>query len=286
MKFWQVLLTLILAAAVSWGVSEFNRPAASDAGKETVYDRVVRTGTLNCGYFIWPPLHVKDPNTGAFSGISYEVTQEIGRVTGLKINWAGELAFSTYLTDIQSGRYDAECGQGWPNGVRGKLTFYSKPFGFIPLVAVVREGDMRFDSGPEKLNSPDVTLATMDGETGFMVARNRLPDANQVMLTQNSNSLDMIMNVVTNKADATLVDALTAEGFMRENPGKVRMVQYKEPLHLIALNFTLPQDEKLRSMIDVATDELLQSGAVEAIFKKYETTPGVIWRVGETYKKN
>jgi len=286
MKFSHIILTIVLAAMVSLGVNHFQKPVSGTAAtKESVYDRVMRTGTLNCGYFVWPPLHIKDANTGAFSGISYDMIMELAKSTGLQVNWAGELNFGTFVQDIHDARYDAECGQGWPNGLRGKLVYYSKPYAFIPLVPVVRANDLRFDGDSASLNSPAVKIATIDGETSAMVARSRLPQAMQVTLPQNAGATDIFMNVTSGKADATLTDALTAYGYIQANPGKLKIVHYEQPLHLVALNSTLPQDERLKNMFDVATDELLQNGTIEGILKKYEPVPGIIWRVNEVFEE-
>ncbi|MCB1556441.1 MAG: hypothetical protein KDJ15_03915, partial [Alphaproteobacteria bacterium] len=42
---------------------------AMDSG----YDRVMRTGTIRCGYIAFPPYLMQDLNTGEFSGLAYDL---------------------------------------------------------------------------------------------------------------------------------------------------------------------------------------------------------------------
>lgn len=283
MRYLGYLLLIVLAGVAGFTGSKLGAKEASVV-KETVYDRVMRTGIIRCGYFIWNPLHMRDA-TGRMVGISADVSEALAKAAELKIEWAGELAFSSYIQDIHDGRYDAECSDGWPNAVRGKYVYYSVPYAYLPLVVVVKADDTRFDAASTALDDPRVKIANIDGETSAMVTRSRFPKAQNISLPQTTTPVDMILNVVTGKADATLTDSLTAYGYIQANPGKVKMVQYRDPIHLIALNATLPQDEKLKNLFDNATNEILQNGTIEAILKKYESVPGLIIRAHAGYKQ-
>lgn len=286
MKFTQLLLTVLIALGVSLGALHFQKPAGTVAAvaKETAYERVLRTGTLRCGYYPLPPLIIKDINTGKLSGLAHDFTTALAEATELKLLWQEEISFSTYLQDITNGRYDAECAEGWANAVRGKYAYYSKPYAYVPLVAVVRTDDKRFDNSPEAFNDAAVKMVTIDGETSQIITRLRFSKASQVSIPQNTAWTDQILNVVTGKADAVLVDALTAHGYIAANPGKVKMISYDPPIHLIPLGLTLPQDEKLRALMDIATDQLINNGTVAMLINKYATDGIVLLpsRVAET----
>lgn len=60
---------LLVFAASAW---------AGDA-KESAYDRVMRTGTIRCGYFIWPPGFSIDPNVGKRSGFFTILSKNWGK---------------------------------------------------------------------------------------------------------------------------------------------------------------------------------------------------------------
>ena len=56
---------------------------AADAPKESVFDRVVRTGTLRCGYNFWEPGLVYDEKKQHLWGFYYDVMQEFEKESGI-----------------------------------------------------------------------------------------------------------------------------------------------------------------------------------------------------------
>lgn len=280
MRFLGYILLIILAGAAGFAGQKLAADYGSPTG-ESAYDRIVRTGVLRCGYFIWPPMTTKDPNTGQLGGLTTELTEKIADALELKVEWAQELGFGTYIQDIHNGRFDAECAQGWPNAIRGKYTYYSQPFAYVAQVAIVRADDTRFDGNMAALAAPGVRIATIDGESSQKSYQLKFATATEVSLPQNVPPTDLVLNVETNKADATLLDKLTAVQYVQANPGKVKIVEFDPPISLIELNFTLTQDDKLKQMIDVATRQFLYDGTIEALLQKYEPAPGTFLRVND-----
>lgn len=251
---------------------------------ESAYERVMRTRTIRCGYFVWPPLLVKDPNTGALSGFYHDFMATLGEALDLKIEWVQELNFSTYIQDLANGRYDMECTGGWPNAQRGKLAYYAKPYAFIPSVVIVRADDTRFDQNQDLINSPSITVATIDGEASSVVRTNRFPLTKNAGLPSNTPFSDLILSVVTHKADVTFLDPVGSQQYVENNPGKIKILNYPHPVYLIALTVTLPQDDRLKQTIDVAIDQMQNSGQTEALLRKYETKGPLFFRVDESYR--
>ncbi|MDD5586115.1 MAG: transporter substrate-binding domain-containing protein [Alphaproteobacteria bacterium] len=282
-----VILAIVVALAVSLVTLNYEKAPQDNTallGKESPYDRVMRTRTIRCGYFAWPPFVIKDPNSGKLSGLYVDVAEALGSIMDLKIEWAQELNFGTYLEDLAAGRYDMECSGGWANAKRGQIVFYSRPYAYMPYVALVRPNDRRFDADPALINKPGVKVATMDGETTSILRHLRFPFTQDVSLPQNSPIADVIFNVVSGKADVTFTDTLTASEYLKENPGKLKAIRYNPPLYLIAVSPSLPPDIRMKQMVDVATDQLLNSGTIDAILKKYETGPGIFLRAALPFR--
>jgi ABC-type amino acid transport substrate-binding protein len=292
MKALQYPLVILLALAAGFAGSALHKATSSSPvelngaqARESTYERVMRTGVIRCGYIVWPPLLSKDPNTGAISGLAHDTTEALAAALNLRVEWAQEMSFATYLQDIETGKYDMECSGGWPNALRGKIDYYTKPYAYVPLVAVVRADDERFKA-PEDFNKPDVKIAITDGETSSIVYKARFPVATAVSLPQNTSASDMILNVVTGKADFTLLDTVSVMAYQNANPGKVKSVAFSTPLHLIALSATIPPDDRYRQMLDVATDQLLNNGAIETIIKKYDPDQKIFLRVASPARSN
>ena len=58
--------------------------------KESAYDRVIRTGVLRCGYFVWAPHFSVNMKDGKKSGVYYDIIEELGKSLNLKIDWSYE----------------------------------------------------------------------------------------------------------------------------------------------------------------------------------------------------
>src|SRR5688572_14133278 len=171
------------------------------AEKESVYDRVMRTGTIRCGYTVTEAVQ-KDPNTGKIHGLVPEIVEEAARVLDLKEEWVEEFTWANFTEVLRSGRGDALCINLWGDAVGAKFMLYSVPFHFSGVGAFVRADDTRFDgSGFEKLNSPDVRVSTMDGEMSGIIAAQDFPKAKPVSITQLGDSSQLLLELTHNKAD-------------------------------------------------------------------------------------
>ncbi len=97
----------------------------------SAYERVLQKGTLRCGYFEEAPFVLKDPNTGKMSGIAVELTEQLGKELGLKIDWVSEINFGTFPQDLASGRFDAVCADVFTLPRAGQVD-YTTPFAMVP----------------------------------------------------------------------------------------------------------------------------------------------------------
>ena len=91
------------------GNSEEDGRAAGIMGldqPQTVYDRVMRTKTLRCGYHTWAPYLVKDANSGAMSGIYFDYVEKLAASLNLKVEWAEEVGYGDLITALNGGRID------------------------------------------------------------------------------------------------------------------------------------------------------------------------------------
>ncbi|MGE0252068.1 MAG: substrate-binding periplasmic protein [Dongiaceae bacterium] len=283
----KILGIILIAATAGYLGAQFNPPSAPAAAKqESTYERVMRTGEIRCGYVVWPPMFNKDPNSGQYSGIFYDYMEEMGKLLHMKIIWSEEIQFGTFLEDLKNQRYDVECTGGWPNAQRGKFADYTNPVFYIVIAAFVRDGDTRFDNNLAALNDPAIRIAMIEGENSQDIWRADFPKAQAVGLPGTTSPIDMLMNVATQKADATFTDLVTGFQFIAQNPGKIRLVPTAKPLRYIANNFTIRQNEpNLKGMLNQVNEELLGSGTVDKILDKYEQWPGTFYRLAYPFRQ-
>lgn len=254
------------------------------AKKETAFERVIRTNTLRCGYGVWAPGLIKDPQTGKLSGIFYDYLEAIGKHTGLKIEWGEELGWGDYPAALNNGKIDAMCFGAWPKATTARESMFTKPVYYLPINAYVRADDNRFDHAMEKINAPGVAISAMDSEISSQLAVAYFPQAKIFSIPQLSPASTLLLNVAAGKADITFTDSWTAAEFMKQNPGKIKAVQLDKPLRLFGHTIPVAQDEQsLLNFLNTATDELIDSGEMDAFISRYETIPGVLLHLPHPY---
>jgi ABC-type amino acid transport substrate-binding protein len=271
-----VILTLLLAFSFS--------TLAIAQDKQSAFDRVMTTNTLKCGYWPWPPLMSVDPNSGQISGLFKDYMEEVGRVLNLTIEWV-ETPLSGFLQDLQYDRVDALCAGILPVPAASRNVEFTSPVFYTPMHIYARAGDKRFDNQLDTLNDPAITIISKDGLAAAEIIAVDFPHAKKTMLTDLNPNTDIFESVKTKKADATLMDILTAQEYMKANPGVLRQVPHKYPVRVFGQTVAVKKDEmKLKRSIDIATEQLLANGSIEKILQKYEPTPGAYLRVAKPYE--
>ena len=290
MKFGQSLLIILLSVVLATGAAYYISIARQSGSigattKETRLEQIKRTGVIRCGYVNWPPFTQKDPNTGQMSGISYDLTEEIGRQLKLKIEWTGEIATGSMLADLNMGRYDMICSPWGMTPGRAREADFPMPIFYLPIYLYVRNDDTRFDNGFEPANDPGVTFAVMDGEFSSIGAYELFPASTKVSIPQLLNGADLFMAVATKKADALIQDPYAFVDYNAANPGILRPAGNK-PLRLLAVSMPIPGNEPaLKATLDTTIAYLHDSGFIDKMLKKYDSKAR-IFRLAKPYTEN
>ncbi len=240
--------------------------------EESVYDRVMKSGKIRCGYGVYDPSLIKDPNTGELSGIFYEITNELGRRLGFEIEWAEEAGYGVIVEGFRTKRYDAFCATVYPTPDRVKSAMFSIPLYYNIVGVFVREDDNRFDQDYLKLNNSDYTLAVKDGDITHAIAKSRFPHAKQISIPQMALTVQQLMEVTSGKADATFNDVYLLHRYNENNPeGKLKNVALGNPLKYFPNTFMLPPHEsQLKHIFDITLSEMISEGIIADILKKYD----------------
>ncbi|NTU76360.1 MAG: amino acid ABC transporter substrate-binding protein [Alphaproteobacteria bacterium] len=243
------------------------------------FERIQQTNTLRCGYIVWPPEFIKDVNTGKFSGISYDVTEAMAKSLNLKVDWVEEVNFVNMVAGLKTGRYDAICFSLYLSNVPlAREIDFTAPFFYTGSGVYARADDHRFDNGLSLINSPDITVATLDGELSQYVRAEDFPLTKNVSLPQPGDTTLLMQAVETGKADVTFVDQFVASPYLKANPGKLRDLATGNPLRFHGHGLAVNKGEtKLNTTLSMALKELEYSGQMDKIFKNNGIdTPSVL----------
>ncbi len=256
------------------------------AQKQSLYDRVIQAGKIRCGYVVAFPGCVKDPNTGKLAGIGPDALELIGKKLGLTVEWSEEVGWGTMLEGLRAGRYDIVGVPVWTNPNRAKLAAFSKSLYYSPIFPYAKKGDTRFKGQLEKINAPTIKIATIDGETGQVIADADFPKAGRLSMTQMTDLSQLFLSVATKKADIAFAEPIVVDQYVRNNPGSVENVSPNKPVRLFPNCWMFNRDElEFKAMLDTVLDEVINSGAMDKIISKYEPSPNLIYRVALPYKQ-
>lgn len=253
--------------------------------EETAFDRVIRTGTIRCAYVTRPPHIIIDPNTNKMSGIDHDIVEAIGKAADLKIEWVEEAGFGVFPENLNSGKEDMFCSMVLINAKRAKRVELTSPIEYLPLHAYAREDDRRFDGNLSKINNPSITAAVVDGTSQKAATISAFPKANLYALQNMSDNSEMIMGLVSGKADIVVLEDNSVYNYNKNNPEKkLRRIPADAPIRTYAEAFAVGKNEwALLNLINASLIELQGNGIIDNIIEKYNTIPGSILPAAKPY---
>ncbi|HXN25280.1 MAG TPA: transporter substrate-binding domain-containing protein [Candidatus Dormibacteraeota bacterium] len=231
------LFTALVSAAVSAATglviyfAFFNSSSRGIGTPATVhtYSQIRSSGTIRAAYAVGAPLFEIDPNTSQKSGIFYDITNAAAKHLGLRVEWTEEVGYGQMIQGLSDRRYDIVGSGVWINADRGKSADFTNAAYYDAVYVYARNGDTRFKD-ISNINSPSFTISTMDGELGAAIAKADFPRARTLELPQNADFAQMILNVVSGKADVVFLAAAPARAYQVANPGKIMVTEPNRPV--------------------------------------------------------
>jgi ABC-type amino acid transport substrate-binding protein len=251
----------------------FIRPPAPSAAvapsPETTVERIKRTKTLACAYYLWPNLLEKNPNTGEMTGVVVDVANKVAEALGAKVEWREEATIDNFIQLINAKRVDALCApfSAIAPFIHTDVRF-SHPIYYGRFDAFVRADDTRFDEGAESVNKPDVKFLTLDGSAAAYLSSLRFPNVQKNGLAAVMGAGQTLLDVKDKKADITVVDELTAGRFLDSYPGSLKPLRWNGQSLLVAgvSPFLTKIDDVVWSRtLDALVDDLVTYGVVDKI---------------------
>jgi polar amino acid transport system substrate-binding protein len=267
----KTIFPIIIAVALSLVIGSFvfKDGGNHSAAKETAYERVMRTGTIRCGYGISEPWLYVDPNTKAIKGLAHDVIEEIAKNLNLKVEWTEETGWGGIVPALNSQRIDVGCSSMWMVAVRTREIMYSNSYMFNVLNAYTRAGENKLTT-KDSMNKPDVRFSVVDGEVTDEIFKAMFPNAKSVALPVGSGGGQSFQDIITNKADVVVYDPFAVRTFNEKSDVKLAKIPLPEPLMVWGSGFPVAKGEyQLKHMLDTAIFELITKGKLQEIIAKY-----------------
>lgn len=273
-----ILLFSILALGV------VSSAFASDA-KESIFDRVIRTGTIKCGYVVYPPQLMKDVNTGEISGVVHDVMEKVAADLGMKVEWTEEVGSATMFEGLKTHRYDMLCVTISVTAARAREAMFTTPLLYTPVNAYVRSDDTRFDKDIKVANDPAYKLVGIDGSRGLTLAMENFPKSTINSLPELTDFSQLLLEVQMGKADVALSEASQFYDFLEKNPGSLKNATPNKPITVVASSLAVDGNEvRFLAMLNSAIEVLHNNGYIDRVIDKYEPHKGSWYRVALPYR--
>lgn len=284
------IFAIVISATTAYFVvrycgSPHGEPHASPEG--TAYQRVMETHTIRAGYISYPPGTIVDGATHQVRGIFPDLLREIGKDTGLDIQFTEEVGWATLIEGLNTGRYDV-IGGVWENPERGKFTVASIPAYYSGIGVWVRSNETRFSPADNwvSLNAPSVKIGAIDGSTPMEIVHSQFQSAQLVTYPNLTTEPQLFLDLVQGRIDVFFAEPSQGLLFLKSNPGAVKNVAGEKPLRVFPDVFLMPRGEfQLKSLIDAALFDLQSSGGVDVLLTKYEPVEGAFYRVATPYSQ-
>ncbi|MDX2028852.1 MAG: transporter substrate-binding domain-containing protein [Alphaproteobacteria bacterium] len=245
--------------------------------KETALERVLRTGTLRCGYNDWQPFFKKEGVNGKPEGFLVDLMNALGEHANLKVEWTTFIDWGNAPADLGAGKADTFCAAIYANAARARGMLFGEVVGYQYLEVFVRADDNRFTGTPEEaFNRSDITIVGWEGTPTLMQAKVRFPKAKALSLSTNEGTSSAYISVATGKADVFFTSMADAQNYMKNNPGKLKRLDRKYNLgrQSITVNAAMGEHDLL-NFLSTAMRELKNDGTFDRIYRDYNArVPG------------
>lgn len=259
-------------------------PCAADAKAGDISERVLDTGILRVAYIVYPPYVVKDLNSGVLSGLYYDMMMRLAADLDVRIEWVEEVTFANPFEGFYTNRYDLVSANIWPNGHRARRSDFTLPICYNGFNVYTRRGAEHNYRALKALNRQDIRIAVIDGEGFLPLVQSLCPNATMLRLPDSSSNAELAIQVLTRKADVTFLEIAFANKFMRQNPNTLEALM-PDPVQVFPAGLSVPRHQQaFKAMLNVMVENLLNTGFIDELLDKYQTTEGDFLRVAKSYQ--
>jgi len=191
---------------------------SSNAPQDTAWARIQEKGVIvfatDASY---PPFSAVDADGNLF-GFEVDLAREIARRLGVRAEFEN-IAYDTLLSAVVSGRNDAVISAFVPQWERQNEALFTQAYFVAGTVAVIRTADDGQQTDIDWARwATHKTLAVEYGAGGDVLARQWARQVGNVTVLPKATAAEALTAVLTEDADAALVDAVTAYEFLQSYP--------------------------------------------------------------------
>lgn len=258
MRLLRLVWTAALAAVMASG-------AAHAAAPHSVLARILARGTLRVGMTgDYRPFDIRDPKTGAFSGIDVAMARRLANSLSVRLQIV-PTSWPALMAGLLAQRYDIAMGGITITLPRLETAFFSTPVlraGKVPLTLCSNAA--RFATLAQ-IDRPGVKVIVNPGGTNAAFDKAHLHRAEIVVIKDNTATFGEILS---GKVDLMITDNVEARLQHRLHPG-LCAVHPGHPFDFAELGYMMPQDPALKSYVDAWLRIAMKTGVYARLTRKW-----------------
>ena len=260
-----VVVTLLLASCAPAATPCPLTPVCPPTGPvKDLGGREVRIAVENA----YPPFNYIDEASGEGVGWDYDVGRAICQKLNCKPVFV-EAAWEGLFEAMAAGEYDVAFDGITLTLARSLKVDYGDPYVEYGQVILIRADDTRPElADEESLVASNLNIGTQIGTTNEITAIKLVGEKRVASF----DTYDMpVVALMAGDVDCVIIDEVAAIGFIRENPGKLKIAFNVTSGELLA--FPFPPLSDLVEPFNWAMQELFADGTMDAICQKWLLRP-------------
>lgn len=261
-KTFKILITIVLLASIVLPLSNVNA--------ETTLESIKEKGQLVVGTSAdYPPFEWISIEDGKeeIIGADIELAQKIADELGVELV-IENMAFDGLIPSLKTNRVDILiAGMGYTEERANQVDFSTPYYETTDYFVVRAEEAEQFNDvsafGEKRLGAQKASI-----QEGIVLSE--FPDADLTSLGKNN---DLIQSLLTNRIDAVLLDEVAAAQFIKQNDGKLVLLEeypFIDEKAQTGQSVIINKDNSdLLEVIDGVIDEMVESGEYEELIEKY-----------------
>jgi len=167
-------------------------PSGQVEKKESMIDRVQKSGVLRVGMSTFVPWAMKD-KTGNFVGFEIDVAKRLAKDTGVNVEFV-PTKWSGIIPALLTGKFDIIIGGMGIIPSRNLKVNFSIPYDYTGMSIVANKRLAAGFSRLEDFNRPDVVIAARLGSTAVTAAKKYIPKAQLRLFDDESEAYQELLN--------------------------------------------------------------------------------------------
>jgi polar amino acid transport system substrate-binding protein len=184
------------------------------AGAQTsVLDKVKSSGTLKVCFAQGMPDNFKDPKTGQWTGVMFDLATELTKWMKVKLEPV-EVGWDVAVLSLKQGTCDMFGSSIVYNAPRALEINFIRPFGAKGINVVIPKTNPKKLKNAADMNDPKITLIAELGTREHETAARLFPKA-KILAVKATSSIQIVDSVKRGDADAAVLPAITVKWWLQ-----------------------------------------------------------------------